>query len=263
MVASQNCVVISYYDKRDRADLSELLKGMQKFDAGLDYRILIVVNSTGEAPLDKASFPLSDRIEIISQENIGYNIGAWETGWRHHKADSYLFLQHECRILRDGWLAAFEKKARNPRIGLVGESRSKDWGVSWNKIPFHERYFEMPNHQINGLPVRDRVKCYQHHMRSWGIDPGKSADHLQTLVLFAKRKILTTIDGFPVGTNYGEAIAAEIGISRNVVSHGYKIAEVGPQKFSWIEHPQWTENVPEPEPFGLWKRLRYRLKLYQ
>lgn len=245
MAAEKNCVVISYYDQRDPRELVRLLRSMRKFKAGADYEILIVVNSTGKEPLNQRSLPLRDRITIISQPNHGYNIGAWEAGWRYTDADSLLFLQQECSIRRAGWLQAFLEKSQDPSLGLLGESRNSAWAVPWQNLSTYERFYEMPEHEIDGVAVGDRVKCYLHHLNAWGIDPGYTADHLQSLVLFARRKVLEAIDGFPVGKNYGEAIASEIGISRKVVAAGFRLEQVGPQAFTWIRHPQWC---PAPAP---------------
>lgn len=258
MAAAKNCVVISYYDQRDPAELVRLLRSMRKFKAGADYEILIVVNSTGKEPLNQESLPLRDRITITLQPNHGYNIGAWETGWRQTDADSLLFLQQECSIRQAGWLQAFLAKSQDPSLGLLGELRNSDWAVPWQNLPTYERFFEMPEHEINGVAVGDRVKCYLHYLNAWGIDPGYTADHLQSLVLFTRRKVLEAVGGFPVGRNYGEAIASEIGFSRKVAAAGFRLEQVGPKPFTWIQHPQWCPAPPPTLKTRILNSLRIR-----
>lgn len=253
-----NCVVISFYDQRDTADLAELLRGMQRYDAGAPYRIQIVINQT-RAELPQLDFlPTGIPVEVMSRENVGYNIGAWEAGWRTCEADAYLFLQQECRIRKSGWLQAFLNRFQEPGVGLVGESLMTYWDEPWEEIPDSMRFIKLPEHDINGEPVADRVECYLHQLKHWGIDPGPKATHLQSLVLCTTRPILEQIDGFPIGRNYGEAIAAEIGISRKVEACGYRLRQVGSKPFTWIDHPQWTSQQKMSWLRKLWHKLSGR-----
>ncbi|HCS52852.1 hypothetical protein [Rubinisphaera sp.] len=235
-------VIISYYDRYEIKDLHRLLADMKRYPAGLPFRLLIVVNSSGVVRPSLNSLPTSFDYEVIRRENRGYNIGAWEEGWRYQNDEAYLFMQHECRIVRSGWLKAFDQISQLPDVGLIGESLAQEWDQPWESIEEEIRYYEMHEHEIARKPIRDRVACYKHHLKSWQIDPLNNAGHLQSLVLYAKRKVLEEIDGFPIGNNYGEAIASEIGISKKVEAIGYQITQVHTKPFRYISHPQWTQN---------------------
>ena len=173
------------------------------------------------------------------RRNTGYNIGAWDFGWRvSPEYFAYLFMQEECQVVREGWLKAFVDKASNPTIGLVGECLSFDWNLPWSILAELTKTQHLPEHLVDGKPA-DRVSCYFDFFKRHGIPPGNKGDHLQSLILFLRREVLQAIDGFPIGRNYGEAIAAEIGISKKVQALGLEICQVGPEPFSYIYHPQW------------------------
>jgi hypothetical protein len=230
-------VVVSYYDARPVDNLVALLWSMRTIAAGWPYQVRIVVNQDRPKSL---SLPSSaGLVEVHYRRNTGYNIGAWEAGWRIAPAfDSFLFLQDECRVIRENWIAAFVKKAADPSVGLVGECLSTIWDASWDTLAERTRGERFRDHLIDGRPA-DRVPCYLHFLRAHGVQPGTKGDHLQSLVLFAQRQVLESIGGFPIGRNYGEAIAAEIGISKKVQWLGKTVCEVGPVPFTYIEHPQW------------------------
>jgi hypothetical protein len=228
-------VVVSHYNARPPEQLVALLDGMFTIPSEWPFAVRVVVNQASPQRL-----VLPDRLASVGvcyRENSGYNIGAWDAGWRQLPPyPSYLFVQEECRIVRPGWVSAFVRKADH--LGLVGECLSPDWDAPWDHLAEWLRGQRMPDHWTEGEPA-DRVACYQHFLRTQGIPPGPKGDHLQSLVLSARREVLEAIQGFPQGRNYGEAIAAEIGISKKVQALGLRIGEVGPEPFFYIEHPQW------------------------
>jgi hypothetical protein len=230
-------VVVSHYNAWPSDNLVRLLDQMRTIPAGWPFRVRVVVNAARPHRLSLP--PWHADVEVCYRPNNGYNIGAWDEGWRLDPAyDAYLFIQEECRILRDDWLGAFVRKANEPRVGLVGESLSPVWDALWEEL---ERRFQgerPPGHLVDGQPA-ERVPCYLDFLRRHGIDPGPRGDHLQSLVLFARRTVLEQIDGFPIGDNYGEAIASEIGMSKKIQALGLRLCEVGPHPFTYIEHPQW------------------------
>ncbi|HEV3261711.1 MAG TPA: glycosyltransferase, partial [Gemmataceae bacterium] len=230
-------VVIAHYNARPDGPLVALLDSMRAKPAGSQFDVRIVVN---EATPKRLELPARHRsAEVLYRENTGLNIGAWDVGWRQAPAyGAYLFLQDECRLVRDGWLAAFVSKAEEAGVGLVGECLSPTWDAAWEEL--RERFggSQLPGHLVNGLPA-DRLTCYHDFFTRHGIPPGARGDHIQSLVLFARRDVLERIDGFPIGRNHGEAIAAEIGISKKVQALGLNTYQVGPAPFSYIEHPQW------------------------
>ncbi|MFO0824981.1 MAG: glycosyltransferase [Gemmataceae bacterium] len=235
-------VVVSYYAGRPIQPLIQLLDSMTKFPAGANYSVRVVVNRDGE---ESISLPERHRgVEVQYRPNTGYNIGAWEAGWRAAPAhDAYLFVQDECRVIRADWVGAF-LRAQQSSVGLVGECESPDWDAPWTVLATRFRGQVFKEHAINGMPA-ERVDCYLDFFRRQGIPHGPRGDHLQSLVLFATRVNLERVGGFPEGGNYGEAIAAEIGMSKKIQAAGLTLARVGAEPFHFIEHPQWLHRRTE------------------
>ena len=230
-------VVVSHYNARPVDCLVSLLDSMRSVPSGWPFRVRVVLNQEIRKPL---VLPTEyEHLEIVYRKNIGYNIGAWDAGWRvQPRYDAYCFLQEECRVIRDNWIRDFVVKASDPKVGLVGECLSRDWDAPWEVLAERTKRDEFPEHLVDGHPC-SRLGCYFHFFASRGIPPGAKGDHLQALILFARRHVLEAINGFPVGKNYGEAVAAEIAISKKVQALGFTITEVGPEPFFLIEHPQW------------------------
>lgn len=240
------CVVISHYNAWPQAQLLALLDQLVQRPAGWPFRIRVVVNKALDKPLVLP--PRHADVEVLYRENLGYNIGAWDLGWSAGPAfRNYVFLQEECVVLRDGWLAAYVGAMRDPDVGLVGES------LVWQR-PWHELEATQDRHlsgvfQIDGQPA-DRFQCYYEFMRRQGVDRGADGSHLQTLVLAARRDVLERIGSFPLGANYGEAVCAEICLSKKVQGMGLKVVQVGWLPFRQVLHPQWRT--------PLWRRLLQR-----
>ncbi len=229
-------VVVAHYAARPAGPLVRLLDSMTARPAGCDYAVRVVVNRDGAETL---TLPERHRgVEVLYRPNTGYNIGAWEAGWRTGPAhDGYLFVQDECVVVRAGWAAAFARACREG-VGLVGECLSPDWDAPWAVLAERFRGHELREHTIDGKKA-ERVDCYLDFFRRRGIPPGERGDHLQSLVLYAPRAVLERVGGFPEGATYGEAIAAEIGVSKKVQAAGLALAQVGPEPFAFVEHPQW------------------------
>jgi hypothetical protein len=235
-------VVISYYDRRPIHNLCDLIKSLLKFPAGAEYDLCVVVNRTTEKKLclpDEYSW-----IPIEYRHNLGMNIGAWDYGWRTHKEyRDYLFLQDECYVVRDQWLRNYRVCLEQPDVGMVGESLSKLWDRPWREL---ERVFEgkvLPEHAINGKAV-NRVNCYLNFFRQNQINPGETGRHLRSVIWFLPRSVLERIDGFLIGRNYGECIAAEIAVSKKIEEIGFRIAQASEEEFFFIRHLEYNQDHP-------------------
>jgi hypothetical protein len=236
--------VVSHYDARPAGGLVRLLDQAREVPAGWPFRLRVVVNrELGHGP----ELPRRHRgTEVLCRENRGYNIGAWEHGWRAGPpCAGYLFLQEECRVAREGWVAAFVRAASQPGVGLVGECLSPVWDAPWGELARRFRGETLPGHRVAGRPA-ERVACYLDFLARHGIPPGPRGDHLQSLVLFAFHRVLRAAGGFPVGTDYGEAIASEIGVSKRVQALGLALRQAGPAPFTYVEHPQWLHRRARP-----------------
>lgn len=241
-------VVVSHYAGRPIGPLVGLLDSMTAHPAGAAYAVRVVVNRDGAETVK-----LPDRhhsAEVVYRPNAGYNIGAWEAGWRAGTPhDAYLFVQDECRVVRGDWVAAFQRAATAPGVGLVGECPSPDWDAPWAELAERYHGHVLRDHAIAGRPA-ERVACYLDFFARHGIPPGEKGDHLQSLVLFATRAVLERVGGLPQGRDYGEAIAAEIGASKKVQAAGLSLGRVGPGPFHYIEHPQWLHRRAAVRPHG-------------
>src|SRR5690606_31973330 len=96
---------------------------------------------------------------------------------------------------------------------------------------------------IDGGPA-ERVDSYLDFMRRNNIDPGETGRHLRSLIWFASRDTLEAIDGFPIGVNYGECIAAEIAVSRKVEALGGKVEQVAEEPFCFFRHLEFNRDYP-------------------
>ncbi len=234
-------VVIAHYAARPIEPLLDLVESLRATPSGHPYELRVVVNEDGEANATRPAMPPD--LTVHYRENVGFNIGAWEHGWRlPPEHDAYLFLQDECVLRRGPWLQPFVAAASAPGVGLVGERASPPWDAPWDVLRARFAGHTMPGHEIDGRPV-ERMRCYEHFFATHGIDPGPRGDHLQSLVWFARRSVLTSIGGFPIGRNYGEAIAAEIGTSKRVQSRGLRLRQLEVEPFAVFTHPQWIERA--------------------
>jgi hypothetical protein len=237
---ASHCVVVSHWVGHDLAVTRRLLRQMQRRPAGRPFDLVIVCNGGGLSAEALPAPPAGVGLTIVNRENAGYNIGAWDAGWRAAPGyDYYLFLQDECRLRRRGWLAAFE--ARHREIGapaLLGEGLM--WpDMTWEEVIASSRRDFTPSHA--DPDAETTVEIYRRLLGEMGIPEGPVATHLQTLVVFADGALLTRMDGLPNRTPYREAVACEIGLSRKAASLGARIERVDPARgFAVIAHPEWV-----------------------
>jgi hypothetical protein len=248
-------VVISYYDRRPVDELHQLLKTIREYAAGIDFDICVVVNSTSDTRLN---FDTETPIEVLYRSNLGMNIGAWDYGWRNHRSyDDYLFLQDECYVVREGWLAAFRRRGAESGVGMVGESINHSWDRSWDELHRQQEGIVLPDHVVDGKTV-NRVKYYLKFLSDVGIESGRSGRHLRSLVWYFRGDVLSRIGGFPIGRNYAECIASEIGVSKRVESLGLRVEQVEDEPFRYIRHHEWNQDRPGA-PFTHSSMIRRRI----
>ncbi|NET03019.1 MAG: hypothetical protein F6K61_21225 [Sphaerospermopsis sp. SIO1G1] len=235
-----NLIIISFWYERSISPLFNLLSQIRVIKSGDVFDVLIVCNA--DSNLDNFA-TLSElenlNVKYLIRENTGFNIGAWDYGWRNFpNYDYYLFLQDDCFIVRPLWLKAFvDKFYQSPQIGLLGESLN--WKCSWEELAQSSYNQIHRDHMLGGKPIK-RIDLYRQFLMQNQIPEQETADHLQSIILFTSRSILEKIDGFIIGKNYGEAIASEIAISKKVQALGYQIQSVNPNScYHYIAHPQW------------------------
>lgn len=235
--SQQKCmVIISYYDERDINDLLALIASIDAHESGHPIEITIVVNQSKQRYIEVSS--VKYKTNILYRQNHGMNIGAWDYGWRQFKDfDNFIFLQDECRIIRNGWVADYISALETPQTGLVGESINQRWNRSWSDL----QSGSMSSPASSELKAR--AEAYLGFMQRHAISSGSDAKHLRSLIWAFKRSTLDAINGFPIGENYEECIAAEIAVSKKVESLGMEIAQIDSQQpFSRIAHTEWSSH---------------------
>lgn len=235
--SQQKCmVIISYYDERSMDDLLALIASIDDHEPGHPIEITIIVNQSKQRYIEVSSAKY--KTNILYRQNQGMNIGAWDYGWRHFKDfDNFIFLQDECRIIRNGWVLDYIKALENPQVGLVGESINQRWSRSWSSLQGDNAS------NLLSSEIKTRAEAYLSFMQRYAIPPGDNARHLRSLVWAFKRDTLDAINGFPIGENYEECIATEIAVSKKVEALGMGIAQIDPQRpFSRVVHVEWSSH---------------------
>lgn len=235
-------LVISHYDRRPVDPLVELLDSIDAHPAGAPYQCVVMTNKTHASALPAC---VTSRVDAYAtRANIGMNIGAWDAAWRRwDNRPAYLFMQDDCLVARDGWLQATLDALAKPGVGLVGESINVGWAKPWPALREAQGRDVLPEHTLDGKPA-NRVDVYLAAMRRYGIDPGATGRHLRSLVWGVRGDVLEQLDGFPIGSDYGTCIAAEIGTSRAVEALGLGLAQIGPTPFHYIRHRDWNQDAP-------------------
>lgn len=235
-------LVVSFYDRRPLEPLVALLDSLDRHPAGAPCDRLISINSTGAQALPAE---LRTRVDgIVERPNAGMNIGAWDAGWRHWRGrPAYLFLQDECFAVRDGWMRETLALLEQPDVGMVGEAFNPSWDKSWPELREGPGRDHLPEHFLRGKPA-NRVDVYLDEMRRHGIEPGPTGRHLRSLAWALRGEVMESLGGFPQGANYGECIAAEIGVSRTIDAMGLALRQFGPAPFHLFRHREWNQDRP-------------------
>jgi hypothetical protein len=110
-------------------------------------------------------------------------------------------------------------------MGLVGESFNSKWNKPWSELQKKKADSAMPDHFVDGKPAH-RVSAYLDFMARHNINPGRNGGHLRALIWALRGDTLRAIDGFPIGNNYGECIAAEIAVSKKVEALGLEVVQL-------------------------------------
>ncbi len=235
------CVVICYWTGFPVRNLYRLLKQMSKVDAGSPFDVVVVTNGGDVKPLKlDRQFDGFD-VKVINRVNRGYNIEAWDVGWRScDDHDYFLFLQSECFLKQKGWIADFEfRMARDRGVGLLGEHyhwEQKTWEfireATDRDIGARAWPPDEPMHPID---------TYRTLIAAKGLPLTDLGTLLSSIILFTSKAILEEVGGFPIfGTSYREAVASEVAFSRIIESRGYRLSRIRDRDFSLIGHHQYT-----------------------
>lgn len=239
-IADSVLTVISHYAARPDDCLQSLFARLSE----LAGNILVVVNSDEQenAQLRELKSASNGRfIGVLMVPNRGMNIGAWDAAYRAFPDFGYyVFLQDECLLLDPAYEARYKAALGTAGVGMVGETINPKWDFTWEVMRKSPLNYQFPD-AISQKPI-DRVSFYLACMEKWRIDPGPTARHLRALVWGFSRQCLRTIDGFPIGVTKEECIAAEIGVSRKVVSADYQLLQIGLKPFDCFGHVEWRSD---------------------
>jgi hypothetical protein len=230
---------------------------MIAFDGGSPFDVVIVCNGGDVSPLSLPKKFASLQPRVFNRENSGWNLGAWDFGWRKAgKYDYFLFLQDDCFLKSKNWISDFEfRMANDPGIGLLGEEIMWD-DMTWS---FVRKATDRDLGRAAWPPdeLQHPLDTYQRLLKERGVSLGVVGTHLPSIILFTSREILEEVGGFPlIGSSYRDAVACEIGISRAIAGKGYRIARLKGEggSFRLIGHRQWTSR------YRSWMKVRNSLR---
>jgi hypothetical protein len=224
------CIIISFFDERSSNKLINLLDSLKAVisNQALNSRFLttiaVSVNTVSNSAID-----LPDRfsdLTVIYQQNRGFNMGAWDNGWRHFSGHRhYLFLQDECEVVRDDCLQHYwQLLEKSDPSFIVGESLQlwKNWDQLGSKWPIG----------------KETMICMASAMK---IPLGRTPSHLQTIALAASDKTLKQLGGFILADDKIEAVSAEVLFSRRAVSRSVRLKQSAWRPFQYFSHEQWND----------------------
>jgi hypothetical protein len=239
---ARTCVVVCYWVGESRKHLFRLLRQMLRIDAGTLFGLVIVVNGGDERPLKLPERFAALNARIINRVNRGYNIEAWDVGWRSApEFDYYLFLQSECFLKRENWVADYEfRMSRDPGVGLLGEFygwEQKTWQFIREAT---DRDLGDAAGQKEGSP--HPIDVVQSIFRESGVPLTELGTHIPSVICCSSRKVLLEVGGFPLVDNptYWRAVGSEVAFSRSIEAKGYRLSRVRDRDFSVIGHRQYT-----------------------
>ena len=231
MKKNKTLITISDYNKRNKDNLTNLLKSLKNQNSDL----LIVIND------DNYSFEKNDvfqNIKTLIRPNTGMNIGSWNSSYLNNSNfDFYIFVQDECKILNINFVKNYVSELSKNDVGITGESINYKWANKWENIANSSLNYIVGYNALK-KPVY-RVQYYLSLMKKWGIEPGLTGLHLRSLVWGFKREVLEKLFPFPLGNTKEECIASEIAVSKKVEQLGLKVTQVHEKPFKYISHFEW------------------------
>jgi hypothetical protein len=256
-------VVVNTWVKSPQSYVERLCTSLKQYRPGVGYDLFLCANGLEYVPPKEIEAAFKG---IFIRENTGFNLGAWDYAWRHLGNYNYfLFVQDDCLVVKDQWLVDFVSRFNYGNCGLVSECVSslcdRPWSVLTNprKTLMLDllKYRQDPTISLkeHRLKRAKRWTLYYNTLINWRIMPGETARHATTVVQFTSRRVLQEVNGYNIGTDKSEAIAAEIGFSRKIAAHGYTVLQLRFRRHTRIKHRQWASG-------GLWARVYHRLGHY-
>lgn len=235
MSSDRTLVVVSHYARRPKTQLTQLTEKLRT----LASNILVVINDDS-APAESIDTSHGS-VPILRRPNTGMNIGGWNAAYNlYPDFDFYIFMQDECEVIRDDFIPAYVAELAKDSVGMTGESINPKWDTDWSAIA-HTPLNYILGFDPNGFPV-PRVDYYLKCIKNWGISPGANGRHLRSLVWAFNKGALASINGFPIGVNKEECIAAEIAVSKKIEELNLKVTQISERPFTYIHHVEWQRD---------------------
>jgi hypothetical protein len=256
-----NLVVISSWLDRDPSSLFKLVDQLSNISPGVEYYLCIVCNHS----VDKIENNSNENFEklyddirkiinnnnwppiefyLVFRENVGMNIGAWDYAWRKFSTfTNYLFLQDEVLVMSDNWLLSYIRSIEEFNIQertpfLLGESWNSKWEHPWSILIKSNLNSLSYGHSL----ALGRVDFYLDIFKKWNVKHGQNGGHLRSLVWFTNIFTLNKINGFKIGSSYGECIASEIATSLLVKQNNGIVKQIKTLPFSIFWHQEWKKD---------------------
>jgi hypothetical protein len=227
-------IVISHYSARDKTSLMSLIQRI----SAITSNILIVINDDSATV---ESFGRLENFPVITRPNTGMNIGGWNSAYQSYRNyNYYIFMQDECSLMRDDFIAAYMQELSAEGVGMTGESINFKWDKSWAEL-LHSPLNYFTDICLNGRRL-SRVENYLGLIRHWGINPGEGGRHLRSLVWGFNQNALRQIGGFPEGRSKEECIASEISVSKKIEELGLRVTQISKTPFSFFKHQEWRSD---------------------
>ena len=248
-------IIVSHYPAASGAfgSLCRLLGQLTAVDSD------VVVVCNGSISAKQRSFLQCEALcaEVLVRPNEGMNIGAWRYGLQACPGSQYYhFLQDESILISKQFLPVYESFLAKKDVGLVGDSLNLKWNKPWNDLARSTLNFKIladPGNYLDRFAADsllsvnsvDRVTYYRQKLKQWRCPEGSSAIHMRALNWSLSSTVLNDLD-FPIGFSKQECIAAEIYVSRFLISRGLKVIQPSKQPFSYVGHAEWM-NPHDPQ----------------
>jgi hypothetical protein len=262
------CVVYLVWGPLGRQPLERFVASYQAHPAGVDHRLVFVLNGVDQAPLRETHRALARELgaDTLSLPNKVLDLEAYVAASERLEAQTVCFLNSYSQILTGGWLARLDNAAAQPKVGLVGATGS--WGsqldylryqlglrsayarVYGNREATRQAMLHLARARNPDTPARSRVVSWLGNLLMLALQSGSftrfPAPHVRTNAFCISRELLLGLWPRRVRSKLG-AYRLENGrwsLTARVRSEGLQPVVVGRDGISYA-----VEGWPESETF--------------
>jgi glycosyltransferase involved in cell wall biosynthesis len=133
----ENKVLVSISTYNAPAFLSHLLQSIDRYDAGYDYDLLIVDNTSDNTQQLKILERYASKYRIEQRPNEGRAQGGYNYAWQNNKNYKYYFFLHDdSAIIRDNWLKLAVDRIEDNSLESALTPDLYDWPETIGKVGF-------------------------------------------------------------------------------------------------------------------------------